>query len=100
MEFYVMKCIKLTARTRKRLRKELEPEAAKLFRDVDGDGNEVLDQDEVMELADLLGIEMSQKAIDDVMKEILNPDGTKDLTADDMLVDFDEFFGPSFPLFL
>jgi membrane associated rhomboid family serine protease/Ca2+-binding EF-hand superfamily protein len=80
------------ARARKELRDQLYPEAYRLFRMVDDDGNEVLDSDEVLRLGDLLGIQMDSKAIDTVMREILDPDGTKVLDADDMLVDFEEFF--------
>ena len=81
------------AREEKRLRQELEPEVRRLFRDVDIDGNEVLDHEEVLELAENLGIShVSKLAVDDVMQEILDPKGEKELDPDEMLVDFDEFF--------
>jgi hypothetical protein len=73
---------------------ELEAEARGHFADVDHDGHECLNGEQVGQLMKLLGTDLDSStfAATTAMTEMLNPDGTKTLHAHDMLVDFDEFF--------
>ena len=74
------------------LQQELESEAKRCFAAVDTGDHECLTGEEVRRLIDLLNIDVGPKANATILTEMLDPKGEKVLEADDMLVDFDEFF--------